>query len=105
MNKALSVTVQMDNTLLVTVEEASRRISFGETTVRELIARGELPVVRVGRSVRIPVAALQRWVQKQLSIALSSGTDELELCLTAISGGPSANIRQFRGARITDREA
>jgi excisionase family DNA binding protein len=105
MNRTLSVTVQMDNMLLITVRETARRISCGETSVRELIARGELPVVRVGRSVRIPVAALQAWVEKQLSIALSSELEDVELCLTAIRGGPSTNIRQFRGAQITDQEA
>ena len=33
----------------------------------ELIARGEIPSVKVGGCVRVPIAALQAWIDRQLA--------------------------------------
>ena len=51
--------------LLVTVEEAARRLGIGKTLAWELVWRGVLPSVRLGRCVRIPLAALEDWVARQ----------------------------------------
>lgn len=51
--------------VLLRVEEAARRLSIGRTKTYELMTAGELPVVRIGRSVRIPTAAVEDWVRKQ----------------------------------------
>ncbi len=51
--------------VLLRVEEAARRLSIGRTKTYELMTAGELPVVRIGRSVRIPTAAVDAWVRKQ----------------------------------------
>jgi excisionase family DNA binding protein len=53
-----------DTTLLVTPEEAARRLSVGRTTLYELLARGELRSVSVGRCRRIPVAELTAFVDR-----------------------------------------
>ncbi len=53
--------------LLLRVTEAAERLALGRSTVYELIARGELPTVRIGAATRIPVAALQHWVERQMS--------------------------------------
>ena len=47
--------------LTVTVPEYAEATGFGESTVYAAIARGELPVVRAGRAVRLP-----RWLLDQL---------------------------------------
>ena len=39
--------------LLLTVTEAARRLGVHVTTVRAMIRRGAIPVVRFGRSVRV----------------------------------------------------
>jgi excisionase family DNA binding protein len=39
---------------LLRVEEATAWLDVGQHFVRELIARGELPSVRIGRLVRVP---------------------------------------------------
>ncbi|WP_373048423.1 helix-turn-helix domain-containing protein [Vulgatibacter sp.] len=52
----------MDGQILLRVEEAAKRLGFGRSKVYEMAASGELPVVRFGRSVRIPAAELERWV-------------------------------------------
>jgi excisionase family DNA binding protein len=52
--------------LLVTPEEAAAILSVGRTTVYELMATGELESVHVKSCRRIPVAALERFVQRLL---------------------------------------
>ena len=51
--------------LLLRVPEVAHTLGLGKTTVHDLIARGELRPVRVGRALRIPVADVQRWVEQQ----------------------------------------
>ena len=48
--------------LLLTPEEAARLLKIGRTKVYGLLARGELPRIRVGSSVRVPRQALEAWV-------------------------------------------
>ena len=50
---------------LLKVPEAQEVTGFGRTTMYGLIASGELPVLRVGRAVRIPADALERWIQER----------------------------------------
>ena len=49
--------------LLVTVEEAARRLGVGRTLLYQQVRRGALPSVRVGRCRRIAVADLERYVE------------------------------------------
>ncbi len=51
--------------LLVSVRSAARILAVGRTTVYELIAAGELETIHIGRSRRVPIAALQAFVQRQ----------------------------------------
>ncbi|HZU60732.1 MAG TPA: helix-turn-helix domain-containing protein [Solirubrobacteraceae bacterium] len=48
---------------LLRVEEAARLLRIGRSKLYQLLARGELPVVRIGRSVRIPRRALEEWIE------------------------------------------
>jgi excisionase family DNA binding protein len=52
--------------LLLRPLEAAEAIGIGRSKVYELLASGELPSVRVGASVRVPVDALREWVARQL---------------------------------------
>ena len=54
------------NELLVTVEEAARRLPIGRSHVYELLRCGDIVSVRLGRARRIPVSALERFVQERL---------------------------------------
>lgn len=57
----------MDDTeLLLTVEEAARVLRLSRAFTYELIARGELPVIRFGRRVLIPREALRQHVLAEL---------------------------------------
>jgi excisionase family DNA binding protein len=48
--------------LLLRVAEAAKLLGVGETLLYELIGRGVLPSIRLGRAVRVPRAALAKWV-------------------------------------------
>jgi excisionase family DNA binding protein len=49
--------------LLLRVDEAAERLGLGRTKTYELVRSGVLPSLRLGRAVRIPVAALEAWVR------------------------------------------
>lgn len=49
----------MTEPLLVRPSEAATLLGIGRSKLYELLAAGELPVVRIGRSVRIPVEGLR----------------------------------------------
>jgi excisionase family DNA binding protein len=48
--------------LLLTVEEAARRLRIGRTLVYQLISSGELESVKVGRLRRVPAECLPEYV-------------------------------------------
>jgi excisionase family DNA binding protein len=52
-----------DGRLLVTPEQAAQLLSIGRTSVYELISRGELQSVRIGRCRRVPVSSLVGYVR------------------------------------------
>ncbi|MGD0287224.1 MAG: helix-turn-helix domain-containing protein [Acidimicrobiales bacterium] len=56
--------------LLVTPEEAARRLSVGRTTIYELMASGELQSVNIGRCRRVPVSSLSSFVNRLISDAV-----------------------------------
>ena len=55
-------------TLLVTVEEAARLLGIGRTTMFELIARGDVKSVRLGRRRLISRKSLESFVE-ELSVS------------------------------------
>jgi excisionase family DNA binding protein len=50
--------------LLLTVAQTAKLLNIGCTKVRMLMSSGALAKVHIGRSVRIPAAALQAWLQQ-----------------------------------------
>jgi excisionase family DNA binding protein len=63
-----------DTALLLTPEEAARRLSVGRTTLYELLARGELRSVSLGRCRRISVAELEAFVERLDSSAVAESS-------------------------------
>ena len=51
--------------LLLRVEEAARLIGMGKSKTWDLVNRGDIPSIKIGKSRRIPVAALERWIAEQ----------------------------------------
>ena len=53
--------------LLVSVEQAAGLLGIGRTTLYELIRRGEVRPIRIGRSVRIPRRELEAFVERLIA--------------------------------------
>ena len=50
--------------LLVDIEQAGKMVRLGRSKLYQLIREGSIPVVHIGRAVRIPVEGLQRYVDR-----------------------------------------
>lgn len=48
---------------LLTVVQVQEVLGIGRSKVYELVAQGQLPVLRIGRLVRVPRVALDRWIE------------------------------------------
>jgi excisionase family DNA binding protein len=53
--------------MLLRPTEAADTIGVGRSKLYALLASGELPSVRIGSSVRVPVDALRAWIDRQLA--------------------------------------
>lgn len=55
----------MESAELLRAEEAATLLGLGRSKIYQLIASRAIPVVRIGRSVRIPRTALLRWIEER----------------------------------------
>jgi excisionase family DNA binding protein len=55
------------NDELLRPDDVQLILRIGRSKVYEMIARGELPVVRIGRVVRVPRKELERWIEDRTS--------------------------------------
>ena len=53
------------NKLLLKPSEAAQALGIGRSLIYELIARREIPSVRLGRCLRVPAESLQLWLKDQ----------------------------------------
>lgn len=60
----MSALEQRVDKLLLTPEEAALRLGISRSMVYELIRAGELESVTIGRLRRIPVVALEQYVER-----------------------------------------
>ena len=60
---------------LLRIEEAADLLSLGRSKVYELIRDGRLPVVHIGRSARVPVRALDDFVEALIAEAAEDAAD------------------------------
>lgn len=51
---------------LMTVAEAATELRISRDGCYDLVRRGKLPHVRIGRAIRIPRAQLARWVETNI---------------------------------------
>ncbi|GAC1474424.1 MAG: hypothetical protein PVSMB7_29450 [Chloroflexota bacterium] len=52
---------------LLTVNQVAVRLCMGRSTVYDLITKGQLGAVKIGRSRRVPVSALNRFIAERLT--------------------------------------
>jgi excisionase family DNA binding protein len=54
------------STQLLTVAEAATALRVGRTLVYELVLRGELGSIKIGRARRIPISAVEDFIRARL---------------------------------------
>ena len=55
--------------LLLKIEDAAEALSLGRSKTYELIQRGELRTVKIGRSTRVPADEIREFVARRASEA------------------------------------
>jgi excisionase family DNA binding protein len=55
--------------ITLTVEEAGARLGISRTLAYELVRRGDIPSIRLGRRVLVPIRALELMVESVASEA------------------------------------
>jgi excisionase family DNA binding protein len=54
----------LDDKLLLTIDEAAQRLGIGRSHAYIYVLKGELQSVKLGRSRRVPAAALEEFVER-----------------------------------------
>jgi excisionase family DNA binding protein len=75
---------------LLLVEEARQVLRLGRRQVYEAVARGQIPVLKMGRSIRVPKAALRRLIEATgppENDDSSAGTEESQTIITRHRAG------------------
>ena len=52
--------------VLITVEEMAERLSIGKTAAWELVHKHKIKSVKIGKSRRVPITALQEYIERLL---------------------------------------
>ena len=63
-----AITSSGQERVLLTVEEAARRLRIGRTTAYRLVAEGQLASIQIGHLRRIPVDAVTAFVQNRRTV-------------------------------------
>ncbi len=58
-----------DYALLLKVPAAARLLDISKDHCYELIARGEIPHIRLGRVIRVPRVGLEQWIARQAGLS------------------------------------
>ena len=56
-----------EQSLVITVPEAGRMLGIGRNSAYEAARRGEIPVIRIGKLLRVPWHALERMLEDPTS--------------------------------------
>lgn len=62
--------------LLLRPAEAAELIGVSRARAYELIAQGEIPSIKLGASIRVPMRALHAWIDQQLEKAAAGAGNE-----------------------------
>lgn len=54
--------------LLLTVPEAASKLELGRSLIYRLIMTGELESIKIGRSRRVPIQALYKFIEDRRSV-------------------------------------
>jgi excisionase family DNA binding protein len=79
--------------LLLRPVEAARLLGIGRSKLFEMLARQELPVVRIGRCVRIPRQELVQWVNQSIDVGTAARNAFLGARLTQTNANVGGSRR------------
>lgn len=60
---------ELDEPWLLDSRDVARLLGIGVTKTSQMIATGELPVIRIGRCVRVPRSGLESWIANRTEIS------------------------------------
>ena len=66
--------IEPERPLLLRVSEVAFELGIARSAAYELCRTGHLPVVRFGRSVRVPRKLLEAWIERQSELGQQVGT-------------------------------
>lgn len=75
----------MADAMLLRPEEAAEALGIGRSKTYAMLRSGELPVIYLGRSLRVPVVKLQEWINERAAAGQGDGSGEER------EGGTSTN--------------
>jgi excisionase family DNA binding protein len=61
---ALGSTAMATQPVLVTVDQVALMLSIGRTAAWELVSKGKIKSVKIGRTRRVPVTVIQEYVER-----------------------------------------
>jgi excisionase family DNA binding protein len=50
---------------VLTVVEIGKRLKVSRATAYQLVAQPDFPKIRLGRAIRVPAEAFERWMEEQ----------------------------------------
>lgn len=53
--------------LLLTISEAAGLLNLGRSLVYQLVMRGQIESIKIGRARRVPAPALERFIEEKLA--------------------------------------
>ena len=68
----MGVHIKTVERLAYRMDEAAQALGVSRSKIYEMANRGQIPVIHAGSSLRVPVAALNEWIQRQLGAAIFS---------------------------------
>lgn len=71
--QVIQVTLEQEERLLLSVVEAAQRLGIGRTLMYELLGSGQIESVHVGRLHKVPVHALDAYIERQIQERRRSG--------------------------------
>ncbi len=75
-NKDKSFTfVNEHDRLLLTIPEVAARLGMGRSFVYQLVLKGEIPSIKLGRARRVPAGAVEQFIKDRMK-ATDSQEDE-----------------------------
>ena len=69
----------VDDRFTLSVEECAKRLGIGRNSAYEAVARGEIPVIRVGKRLLVPKAQLDKLLAGETPSVKSQKKERLSL--------------------------